>query len=173
MAQNYHTFKLKVKRFTQSKTRTGASVFSPPTYSFAFSFQGLCGVWTCSFFAFSCGALLFKKKNYLSKIAYQCSLFFRSGHWNECGYILQRNSFVDGAWGLHLPLPFFFKAVICCRRRILFPFLFHPHWLWLQVFKNANNRGYGLAADIWSLGYTVLEMLTRVGQYSDFGLVCN
>ena len=35
----------------------------------------------------------------------------------------------------------------------------------LQVVKQ-NKEGYGLAADIWSLGCTVLEMLTRQLPYS-------
>ncbi|KAF8020006.1 hypothetical protein BT93_G0639 [Corymbia citriodora subsp. variegata] len=34
-------------------------------------------------------------------------------------------------------------------------------WTAPEVFKNVNNISYGLAADIWSLGCAVLEMLTR------------
>ncbi|KAK3419867.1 hypothetical protein EUGRSUZ_G00623 [Eucalyptus grandis] len=41
-------------------------------------------------------------------------------------------------------------------------------WTAPEVFKNVDNRSYGLAADIWSHGCTVLEILTREGQYSDF-----
>jgi len=36
----------------------------------------------------------------------------------------------------------------------------------LQVVNN-KNQGYGLPADIWSLGCTVLEMLTRQIPYSE------
>lgn len=39
-------------------------------------------------------------------------------------------------------------------------------WMAPEV-VNRKNQGYGLAADIWSLGCTVLEMLTRQFPYSD------
>jgi serine/threonine protein kinase len=44
------------------------------------------------------------------------------------------------------------------------------HTVHLQV-VNRKNHGYGLPADIWSLGCTVLEMLTREIPYSDWECV--
>ncbi|XP_039172178.1 mitogen-activated protein kinase kinase kinase 1-like isoform X2 [Eucalyptus grandis] len=38
-----------------------------------------------------------------------------------------------------------------------------------NVIKNGRNGSCGLAADIWSLGCTVLEMLTSKRPYSEFG----
>ncbi|GFY96872.1 MAPK/ERK kinase kinase 1 [Actinidia rufa] len=40
-----------------------------------------------------------------------------------------------------------------------------PFWMAPEVVRQ-NKKGYGLAADIWSLGCTVLEMLTRQLPYS-------
>ncbi|KHN05093.1 Mitogen-activated protein kinase kinase kinase 1 [Glycine soja] len=42
-----------------------------------------------------------------------------------------------------------------------------PYWMALEVFNLKNQGGYGLAVDIWSLGCTVLEMLTRQPPYSE------
>lgn len=47
-----------------------------------------------------------------------------------------------------------------------------PYWMALEVFNLKNQGGYGLAVDIWSLGCTVLEMLTRQPPYSDLEGVC-
>ncbi|KAI3509352.1 hypothetical protein L1887_24575 [Cichorium endivia] len=42
-----------------------------------------------------------------------------------------------------------------------------PYWMAPEVVNNSrSNNGYGLAADIWSLGCTVLEMLSRKIPYS-------
>ena len=41
----------------------------------------------------------------------------------------------------------------------------------LQV-VNRKSQGYGLPADIWSLGCTVLEMLTGLVPYSNLEWVC-
>ncbi|KAK3002535.1 hypothetical protein RJ639_020932, partial [Escallonia herrerae] len=43
------------------------------------------------------------------------------------------------------------------------------YWKYIMFYVqvvNMKNQGYGLAADIWSLGCTVLEMLTRQLPYS-------
>ncbi|KAG2701022.1 hypothetical protein I3760_06G024100 [Carya illinoinensis] len=42
-----------------------------------------------------------------------------------------------------------------------------PFWMAPEV-VNSRNKGYGRPADIWSLGCTVLEMLTRRIPYSDW-----
>ncbi|KRH33294.1 hypothetical protein GLYMA_10G113400v4 [Glycine max] len=42
-----------------------------------------------------------------------------------------------------------------------------PYWMALEVSNLKNQGGYGLAVDIWSLGCTVLEMLTRQPPYSE------
>ncbi|KAL4580650.1 hypothetical protein LXL04_016850 [Taraxacum kok-saghyz] len=41
-----------------------------------------------------------------------------------------------------------------------------PYWMAPEVVNNRKNKGYGPAADIWSLGCTVLEMLTSQVPYS-------
>jgi serine/threonine protein kinase len=41
----------------------------------------------------------------------------------------------------------------------------------MQVVKG-KNKGYGLPADVWSLGCTVLEMLTGEIPYSNLECVC-
>lgn len=56
--------------------------------------------------------------------------------------------------------------------RMLFPVVFLNLAVQLQV-VNGKNHGYGLPADIWSLGCTVLEMLTRQMPYLDLDWVCS
>ncbi|KAL7176472.1 hypothetical protein ACSBR2_029912 [Camellia fascicularis] len=47
-----------------------------------------------------------------------------------------------------------------------------PYWMAPEVVKR-NDQGYGLPADIWSLGCTVLEMLTRQIPYANLESVRN
>ncbi|KAI6678651.1 hypothetical protein NL676_039447 [Syzygium grande] len=49
-------------------------------------------------------------------------------------------------------------------------FLGATQWIAPEVVKSLKNGSYELAADIWSLGCTVLEMLTREPPYSHLGL---
>ncbi|KAK1440327.1 hypothetical protein QVD17_06152 [Tagetes erecta] len=42
-----------------------------------------------------------------------------------------------------------------------------PFWMAPEAVNNRSNNSYGFAADIWSLGCTVLELLTRKIPYSD------
>ncbi|XP_056159471.1 mitogen-activated protein kinase kinase kinase 1-like isoform X2 [Syzygium oleosum] len=48
-------------------------------------------------------------------------------------------------------------------------FLGTTQWIAPEVVKSLKNGSYELAADIWSLGCTVLEMLTREPPYSHLG----
>ncbi|MFS8020293.1 putative mitogen-activated protein kinase kinase kinase WNK-NRBP family [Helianthus anomalus] len=47
-----------------------------------------------------------------------------------------------------------------------------PDYGLAEVINYRRDKGYGVAADIWSLGCTVLEMLTCKTPYSNMEAVC-